>query len=117
MVRWLRNRQKIDKNQILHFVWHRCDLYRRDPSCLGKTRVCVATLARLVLAEYLGMEGDDALDGGVPGRSTCREVGQQRADDLEMGIEIDPVDGEDVFLPLVIDPSRGEARISAERRE
>jgi hypothetical protein len=55
------------------------------------------------------MECDDALDGYVAGGSTCREVGQQGADDLEMGVEIDPVDGEDMLLALVIDPGGSEA--------
>ena len=68
-------------------------------------------------AEHVGVEGKDALDSDAAGRSACREVGQQGADDLEMGIEIDPVDGEDMFLALVIDPGGGEAGISAERLE
>jgi hypothetical protein len=63
------------------------------------------------------MEGDDALDGKVAGGSAGGEVGQQGADDLEVGIEIDPVDGEGMLLALVIDSGRGEAGISAERPE
>ena len=63
------------------------------------------------------MKGDDALDGKVAAGSAGREVGKQGAEDLEVGIEIDAVDGEDMFLALVIDPGRGEARISTERLE
>src|SRR5688572_24414235 len=59
------------------------------------------------LAEHVSVEGDDALDGKVAGGSACREVGQQGADDLEMSIEKDPVEGEDMFLALVIDPGGG----------
>jgi hypothetical protein len=74
-------------------------------------------LACSFLAEHVGMEGKDALDGNVAGRTACREVRQQRADDLEVSIEIDPVDGKDKFFAIVIDPGRGEARISDERLE
>src|SRR5829696_10421755 len=81
------------------------------------SRILTACLARLILAEHLRVEGDDALDSDVAGGSACREIGQQGADDLEMGVEVDPVDGEDMLLALVIDPGGGEAGISAKRLE
>src|SRR5215208_4767552 len=88
-------------DEILHFVHLQDD-----------TLDLAAFLACLVFAEHIGMEGHDALDGNVAGGATCREVGQQGADDFEMSIKIDPVDGEDEFLALVIDPGRREARSS-----
>jgi hypothetical protein len=88
------------------------DFVHLQADTLGST----AFLVWLVLAEHLGVEGHDALDGNVAGGSACREIGQQGADDLEMGIEKDPVDGEDMFLALVIDPGGGEAGIRSHDR-
>jgi hypothetical protein len=74
-----------------------------------------AVSAGLFLFQHADLQRNDALDGPLALGPTGNQVVHERADDLETRFQIDPIDGENVLLALVIDPGRGEASISAER--
>src|SRR5215212_9276897 len=87
------------------------------PGALGMTLEGAAALAGLFLFQHADLQRNDVLHDPLAVGSTGDQVVHERADDCEMRFQIGPVDGNDMILPLVIDPGGGEAGISAELLE
>jgi hypothetical protein len=81
------------------------------------TPMGAAALAGLFIFQHADLQGNDALHDPLALSPTGNEVIHERADDREMRFQIGPIDGNDMILPLVVDPGRREAGISAELLE
>ena len=82
---------------------------------LGRRPIIV--LAGLFLFQHADLQRNDALHDPLAFGPAGNQVIHERADDREVRFQIGPIDGDDVILPLVVDPGRGEAGISAELLE